>query len=86
MELRAHEKIELINIDEALKLYNKVEEMDFKIERRRKRRFLRQSSNKNLPTNFFQNIVELENIMLMGPTKDNIFELVTFYKVFIVNY
>lgn len=86
MELRAHEKIELINIDEALKLYNKVEEMDFKIERRRKRRFLRQSSNKNLPTNFFQNIVELENIMLMRPTKDNIFELVTFYKVFIVNY
>jgi hypothetical protein len=86
MELRAHEKIEQLNIDEALKLYNKEEELDFKIERRRKRRFLRQSSNKNLPTNFFQNIVELENIMLMGPTKDNIFELVTLYKVFIINY
>ena len=86
MELKANEKIVHINIDEAIKLYNKGEEMDLKMARSRKRKFFRQMTNKKLPAYYFQNIVELENIMLRDPTKENVFELVNLYKVFTTNY
>lgn len=87
MELKTtNEHIMQINIDEALKLYNKGEELDLKMERLRKRRFFRQITNKNLPSNYFQNIVELENKMLREPTRDNVFELVNLYKVIFSNY
>lgn len=86
MELNAQENIMEINIDEALKLYNKGEELDLKMERRRRRRFFREMTNKKLPPNYFKNIVELENTILNKPTKENVFELVNLYKVFIANY
>jgi len=85
MESKACEFIMQINIDDALKLYHKSEELDMKIERRGKRRFFRQITNKNLPSNYFQNIVELENIMLREPTRDNVFELANLYKVYFAN-
>ncbi len=81
-------KFEELNIDEIAFNSTCIENDNLirKMERRRKRKSMREITNKILPPDFFQNIVELENIILKDPTKKNIFDLIDLYKVNISNY
>lgn len=55
------------------------------MEKRKRREKLKSIVSKSLPKDFFQNIVELENIIIKSPTKDNYFELLNLYKVILFN-
>jgi len=81
MELQSYEKISNINVDQNLSLNNNDDELKAKLERRRRRKFIRESTSKKLPSNYYQNIVELENIITKDPTQESLFELVNLYKV-----
>lgn len=85
MELQYNEEVSKINVDQNLSLFNEDQELKAKLERRRRRKFIRESTSKKLPSNYFQNIVELENIILKDPKQENLFELVNLYKVFFSN-
>jgi len=80
--------VETLNIDKLR--YNssskEKDELLQKLERRRKRKILKEITNKKLPVDYYQNIVELENIVLKDPNKENLFELINLYKVIISNY
>ena len=56
-----------------------------KIERRIKREQIKLIMDKNLPEDFFKNVVELENLIQKDEAIDNFFDLFSLYKVFSSN-